>query len=60
MINVKFENKRQLMVHREKGLVESKHVWFIFVLTHVVSCRESFNELDQPTKWVIVTRQTYQ
>ena len=32
--------------HREKGLVDSKHVWFIFVLTHVLSCSELFDELN--------------
>ena len=42
-------------IHREKGLVESKHMLFIFVLTHVLSCRKPLNELNQLTKWVIVT-----
>ena len=44
-----------LQIHREKGLVESKHMWFIFVPTHVVSCRELFNKLNQLTKRVTVT-----
>ena len=38
------------IVHREKGLVESKHMWFIFVLTHVVSYIEPYNELNQLTE----------
>ena len=31
---------------QRKRIVESKHMWFILVLTHVVSCREPFNELN--------------
>ena len=42
-------------VHREKELVESKHIRFIFVLTNVLSCSELFNELNQLTKRVRVT-----
>ena len=41
--------------HTEKGLVKSKQMWFIFVLTHVVSCGELSNELNQHMKSVRVT-----
>ena len=44
------DERVNVLPHREKRLVESKHVWFIFVLTHVLSCRELFNELNQLTK----------
>ena len=38
--------KKRKNIHTEKGLVESKQMWFIFVLTHVVSCWELFYELN--------------
>ena len=36
--------------HREKKLVESKLMWFIYVLTYVLSCRKLLNEINQLTK----------
>ena len=40
---------------QRERVVESKHVWFIFVLPHVVSCMKLLNELNQFTKRLRVT-----
>ena len=40
---------------QRERIVESNHMWFIFVLTHVMSCKKLFNELNQLTKMIRVT-----